>query len=235
MSGRAKFDLSRLPPSPDLSHERRYLAKGYRSIAGLDEAGRGAWAGPVIAAAVILPPVTGRAAVRGLAEALAGVRDSKELTPGQRDHWFETIMEVALAVGIGGCGPGEVDGDGLIPATRAAMERALASLPVPPDCLLIDALRLPTVPLPQHDLIKGDMRSLSIAAASVVAKVNRDRAMAKLDELYPGYHFARHKGYGTQAHQAALRELGPSPIHRMSYAPVQALGACMFDGFEMPC
>lgn len=235
MSGRAKLDPSLLPPSPDLRHERRCLARGWRAIAGVDEAGRGAWAGPVVAAAVILPPCHGRASERHLLDTLSGVRDSKELTPRQRDYWIEKILEVALAVGVGGCGPGEVDGDGLIPGTRAAMERALACLPVPPDCLLLDAIRLPDVSLPQTDLIKGDMRSLSIAAASVVAKVSRDRAVAKLDEIYPGYGFARHKGYGTAAHQAALKALGPCPAHRRSYAPVQALGACVLGEVEAPC
>jgi ribonuclease HII len=188
-------------------------------VAGLDEVGRGAWAGPVVAAAVILPPAQPR-----LSSALRGVTDSKQLTARQRERLAEVIGAVALAVGVGGAGAGEVDRDGLIGATRAAMARAIAMLPLPPEALLIDALDLrPVVPLPQAAVIHGDALSLSIAAASIIAKVSRDRWMAGLDQRYPGYGFARHKGYGTAAHSAALARLGVSEAHRRSYAPVARL------------
>jgi ribonuclease HII len=204
---------------PTLRLEKRFRACGYRLIAGVDEAGRGAWAGPVVAAAVILPLDR-----PGLRAALRGVNDSKRLTPRQRDRFYEVICSVALAVGVGGAGPGEIDRDGIVAATRAAMERALAMLNPPPEALLIDGLDLtPAVGLPQRSIIHGDALSLSIAAASIVAKVSRDRALAALDARYPGYGFARHKGYGTRAHQAALKQLGITDVHRKSYAPISRL------------
>jgi ribonuclease HII len=204
---------------PRLTLERRWWRQGYQHVAGLDEVGRGAWAGPVVAAAVILPPAQPR-----LSSALRGVTDSKQLTARQRERLAEVIGAVALAVGVGGAGAGEVDRDGLIGATRAAMARAIAMLPLPPEALLIDALDLrPVVPLPQAAVIHGDALSLSIAAASIIAKVSRDRWMAGLDQRYPGYGFARHKGYGTAAHSAALARLGVSEAHRRSYAPVARL------------
>ncbi|MBI4769969.1 MAG: ribonuclease HII [Chloroflexi bacterium] len=206
-----------LPERPDLTFEQRFLAAGHTLIAGLDEAGRGAWAGPVVAAAVILP--LDRPDLPALLE---GVNDSKQLSPLQREAAFERIRRVALAVGVGGAGPGEVDRDGLIQATRAAMLRALAALQSAPQALLLDHLTLPTVVLPQTALVKGDARSLSIAAASIVAKVSRDRAMAALERFHPGYGFAAHKGYGTPAHRAALARLGVSEVHRRSYRPVAA-------------
>jgi ribonuclease HII len=188
---------------------------GVRYIVGLDEAGRGAWAGPVVAAAVVLP--VGRF---DLARALTGVRDSKQMTPRQRAVWAERIREVALAYAVGEASAEEVDGGGLLPATRAAMERALAALPLAPEHLFIDHLRLPGTALPQTVLIHGDARSLSIAAASVLAKTARDRLMLSLDDHYPGYGFQRNKGYGTAEHRAALRARGPCAIHRFSYAPL---------------
>jgi ribonuclease HII len=172
----------------------------------------------VVAAAVILPLER-----RGLAAALRGVNDSKQLTARQREKLFDVIHSVALAVGVGGAGAAEVDRDGLVPATRAAMQRAVAMLAAPPDALLVDALDLrPVIPLPQEAVIYGDALCLSIAAASIVAKVSRDRWMAGLDERYPGYGFARHKGYGTAEHIAALARLGVSDMHRKSYAPIAA-------------
>jgi ribonuclease HII len=208
-------------PVPRLTFERRWWRQGYQRVAGLDEVGRGAWAGPVVAAAVILPPDQPR-----LSAALRGVTDSKQLTPRQRERLAEVIGSAALAVGVGGAGAGEVDRDGLIAATRAAMERAIALLAVPPDALLVDALDLaPVVPLPQQAIVYGDSRSLSIAAASIIAKVARDRWMVGLDARYPGYGFARHKGYGTAGHCAALAQLGVSHAHRRSYAPIARLCA----------
>ncbi len=204
---------------PSLTLERRFRRRGFALIAGIDEAGRGAWAGPVVAAAVILP--LDRPDLR---KSLKGVNDSKQLTARQRERLYPVIRSVALAVGVGGAGPEEIDRDGIVPATRAAMERALAMLAVPPDALLIDAVDLRAiVDLPQHSLVRGDSISLSIAAASIVAKVSRDRMMVKLDALYPGYGFGKHKGYGTVVHQAALERLGVSETHRRSYRPIQKL------------
>jgi ribonuclease HII len=175
----------------------------------------------VVSAAVILP--AGQANLRA---ALRGVTDSKLLTPRQRERLFHTIHAVAVSVGVGGAGAGEVDRDGLLAATRASMQRAIAMLDPQPQALLVDALDLSAVtPLPQRCPIHGELRSLSIAAASIVAKVYRDRWMMNLDQICPGYCFARHKGYGTAAHQAALARLGPCQVHRLSYAPLQAIMA----------
>ena len=204
-----------LPCFPDLEHEARLWASGVGRLAGVDEAGRGAWAGPVIAAAVILPQDDPRLQAR-----LAGVRDSKLMTARQRELWAGCILDVALAVGVGATSPEEVDELGLIAATRRAMRLAIRALGPAPDHLLIDHLRLTGVSIPQTPLTHGDALSLSIAAASVIAKVSRDRHMAELELAWPGYGFAVHKGYGTKLHQAALSRLGPSPVHRRTYAPV---------------
>jgi ribonuclease HII len=203
---------------PDLKEERALQAQGLTRIAGVDEAGRGSWAGPVVAAAVVLPLDR-----LDLTQALRGVRDSKQCTPKQRDELFERIQETALAVGVGAVPPGRIDEIGIVPATREAMAQAVSQLKVRPDALLIDALRLPDLSLPQRPLTRGDARSLSIAAASIVAKVTRDRTMVSLDAQHGAYGFARHKGYGTRGHQQALAFLGPSPIHRLSYAPLKKL------------
>jgi ribonuclease HII len=186
-------------------------------VAGLDEAGRGAWAGPVVAAAVVLPLER-----FDLARQLAEVRDSKQLTVRQRERCAEAVLSIALSAAVGQAEAAEVDALGLLPATRAAMGRALAQLSVQPRHLLLDHLRLPESPLEQSPITHGDALVLSIAAASVLAKVARDRLLVELDRLYPGYGLARHKGYGTAEHLAALLRLGPSPIHRRSYAPVAA-------------
>jgi ribonuclease HII len=204
---------------PGLTFERRWWREGRRWVAGLDEVGRGAWAGPVVAAAVILPPEQ-----PALRAALKGVTDSKLCTARQRERLFHDIYRVALSVGVGGAGAGEVDHDGLLVATRAAMQRAVAMLNPQPEALLVDAVDLRAqVPLPQHWPIHGELRSLSIAAASIIAKVYRDRWMEGLDLRCPGYGFAQHKGYGTVQHIAALARLGPCEFHRLSYAPVMRL------------
>lgn len=204
---------------PTLKLERRFLAQGCQLIAGIDEAGRGAWAGPVVAAAVIFPLDR-----RNLASALKGVNDSKKLTARQRERLYDVICEVAVTVGVGGAGPGEIDSGGIVPATRAAMQRAVAMLHPQPEALLIDAVNLQSlISLPQHFLPYGDSISLSIAAASIIAKVSRDRAMVALGTRYPGYSFAKHKGYGTVLHKAALEELGVSETHRRSYGPIRKL------------
>ncbi len=212
----ARFDPAQLPAAPDLSFEIPLWAAGIVRVGGIDEAGRGAWAGPVAAGAVILPPdpqLPGR---------LAGVRDSKQMTPAQRDFWAREIRAAALAWGVGFASPQEIDQIGIVGATRQAAGRALAALTLAPDYLLVDFLDLPEAGLPQRALIKGDARSLSIAAASVLAKTARDALMGSLDADYPGYGFARHKGYGTRRHQEALALLGPSAVHRRSFAPVRA-------------
>ena len=204
---------------PGLRLERQWVREGRRLVAGLDEAGRGAWAGPVVAGAVILPLDD-----RRLRAALRGVCDSKLLTPRERERLYERILATALAVGVGGAGPGEVDRDGLMAATRAAMQRAVTLLSPQPEALLLDAVDLRAeVDLPQRWLPHGEAASLSIAAASIVAKVSRDRAMLALHEQYPAFNFARHKGYGTAAHHAALRRWGVTDIHRRSYAPIRQL------------
>lgn len=203
---------------PDLTNERELWASGYRLVAGLDEVGRGAWAGPVFAAAVILP-----ADCLDLEQNLCEVRDSKQLSPRQRSALAGVIAAHALAIGVGQSPHVEVDRCGIVAATCAAMRAALAELGHPPDYLLIDALKLPQVALPQRPIVKGDEICLSIAAASIVAKVARDAYCLQLEQEYPGYGFACHKGYGTAEHRAALARLGPSPVHRLSYEPVQRL------------
>jgi len=202
---------------PDLREEMVFYKQGYRLIAGLDEAGRGSWAGPVAAGAVILP-----LSHDGLEQALDGVRDSKQLNPSERERLYDVIQTEALAVGVAMVPPDQIDELGIVPATKKAMALAIARLPSPPDFLLVDFLRLPWLDYPQKSIVHGDALCLSIAAASIVAKVSRDRFMVELDGQYPGYGFARHKGYGTPQHRAALDRLGPSPIHRFSYAPVRA-------------
>jgi ribonuclease HII len=201
---------------PDITFEQALWTGGIKLIAGVDEAGRGAWAGPVAAGAVILPQRP------DLAERLAGVRDSKQMTALQRSYWAEIIHELACAWGIGFSSAEEIDALGILPATRLAMQRAIEKLAHAPQHLLVDAVRLPQVTLPQQALIKGDVHVLSIAAASVLAKTARDALMVELDASFPGYSLARHKGYGTAAHRAAVQRLGPCPIHRRSYAPIRA-------------
>jgi ribonuclease HII len=202
----------------DLQYEYNLRAQGYHLIAGLDEAGRGAWAGPVVAGAVILPLDR-----FDLAHALRGVNDSKQLTPAQREDLVPRILEVAVAGGVGHATNQEIDTLGIVPATRLAMQRALACLSIEPDTLLIDSLELPEVPLPFTALIKGDQKSLSIAAASILAKVSRDHFMDELDTEFPNYGFRLHKGYGTALHQHTLRTFGPCNVHRMTFAPVQEM------------
>lgn len=185
-------------------------------VAGLDEAGRGAWAGPVVAAAVILPPdpqVTSR---------LAEVCDSKLLSPEERALCRIEIEAAALCWAVGSASPREIDRINILNATRLAMRRALAALCVSPQALLIDALLLQQVDLPQTAIIKGDQISLSVAAASVLAKTERDRMMTRMDRRHPGYGFGRHKGYGTPHHSLALQVLGVCAIHRHTYRPVAA-------------
>ena len=210
-----KKTILNLPTAPNLDHEMEIWNRHGNLIAGLDEAGRGAWAGPVTAGAVILPQKN------NLLEVLSGVNDFKQLTALKRDHWAAIIHSEALAWGVGFASHEEIDQLGIISATRLAMMRALQRLSRSPDHLLIDALKLPQVKLPQTALIKGDCRSLSIAAASILAKTSRDAYMIEQDQLFPEYGFARHKGYGTRRHQQTLREFGPCQIHRQSFNPIR--------------
>ena len=201
---------------PDAAHEHTLRELGFRRVAGIDEVGRGPLAGPVTASAVVMP--------EEVPETWFGlIRDSKQMSAERREFACEQIQLHARAVGVGSASSTEIDLMGIVPATRLAMTRALEDLDVAPDHLLIDALELPEVDLPQTPIIKGDAISISIAAASVVAKVTRDRLMVGSYELrHPGYGFARNKGYGTAEHMAALRMLGPCPIHRYSFAPVRS-------------
>ncbi len=195
-----------------LAYERAWWEEG-RVVAGLDEAGRGAWAGPVVAGAVILPPEPER-----LRQALAGVDDSKRLTPAARERLYDRIRDVA-ATAVGVIHASVIDEIGILNATYQAMEAALAALSFTPDALLIDHIPRPLGDWEQIRLVRGERASLSIAAASIIAKVYRDRLMVELDGEYPGYGLARHKGYGTRQHQRAIAELGPAPIHRLSWGP----------------
>jgi len=201
---------------PTLNRERRLLRRGFFQVAGLDEAGRGAWAGPLSAGAVILP-----IRLPALRAILHNVRDSKQMTPRQRMLAAEKIRSVAVAWAVGSASAEEVDRIGPLRATRLAMIRAIAGLQTVPDHLLIDYLTLPESTLPQTAVTHGDALSLSIAAASVIAKTWRDEHMTALERLYPGYGFARHKGYGTGGHAEMLARLGACPEHRRSYAPVR--------------
>jgi len=197
---------------PDLSYETN-LWPYYRHIAGLDEAGRGALAGPVAVGAVILPQDRS-----SLARSLAGVRDSKQMTPHERESLAPRIREAALTWNVGFASAEEIDSQGIVPATRLAALRALSGLSLAPQFLLTDfRLELPQLDVSQTALVKGDALCLSIAAASVLAKTSRDQLMCELDLHYSGYGLGKHKGYGTQAHRSALRQLGSSPIHRKSF------------------
>jgi ribonuclease HII len=198
--------------SPDLSHEKK-LWLAYKHIAGLDEAGRGALAGPVCVGAVILPDDNPH-----LMRTLGGVRDSKQLTPRQRHQLAPRIKEIARAWGIGFASADEIDALGIVPATRLAASRALEAISFFPEFLLTDfRLELPELDVSQTALVKGDQRSLSIASASILAKTARDELMVGLDIQYLQYGFARHKGYGTLFHRTMITKLGYSPIHRKTF------------------
>jgi ribonuclease HII len=198
---------------PDLDFESELWGGGLLHVAGLDEAGRGALAGPVAVGAVILPNDKTL-----LASTLAGARDSKQMTPLERDSLAPRIRETALAWAVGFAGAHEIDQQGIVRATRLAAIRALHQFTVTPQYLLTDfRLELPQLDIPQRSFVKGDARCLSIACASILAKTERDALLRELDGQYPGYGLAKHKGYGTQAHRSALERLGYSPIHRRSF------------------
>lgn len=193
---------------PDFALERPHWSAGLRRVAGVDEAGRGCLAGPVVAAAAILPPDAD----------LPGLDDSKKLTPERRDALYDRIHAEALAVGVGACSPAEIDELNILWAAMEAMRRAVVDLALPPDLALIDGNRVPPgLPIPAEAIVKGDAKSLSIAAASIIAKVTRDRLLVALDAEHPAYGFAGHKGYPTAQHYAALAAHGPTPHHRRTF------------------
>jgi ribonuclease HII len=198
--------------TPGLHLEQALWQHGIQHIGGIDEAGRGAWAGPVMAGAVILP------ATPEIAGLLTGVRDSKQMTPLQRTRWAAEIKSVVLAWAVGAASAAEIDALGILPANRLAMTRAIQGLSLSPEHYLFDFIHWKDCPYPGERLVRGESQSLSIAAASVLAKTARDEWMRQLEEEFPGYGFARHKGYGTTIHQEAIRRLGLCAIHRQSFA-----------------
>jgi len=199
---------------PSFVEEKRLKSQGYQLIAGIDEAGRGALAGPVVAAAVILPHHIDT-------PWLSQIKDSKQLSPTKRELLFHHIKELAISIGIGMIHNEVIDTQGIIKATRLAMKSAVDQLSPPPEFLLIDYMLLPEISLPQKGITNGDKLCFSIACASIMAKVARDQLMVELDRIYPGYKFAQHKGYGTKEHITCLRRLGASPTHRQSFKPVK--------------
>jgi ribonuclease HII len=201
-------------PTPEITmweFEELAWKHGFRAIAGIDEAGRGPLAGPVVAAAVILPP----------GAILAGVNDSKKLTASVRESLYDRIMATALSVGFGSSDSEVIDRINILQATLRAMEEAVGNLSLPPDCLLIDGISPTRLPIHQKTIKKGDSLSISIAAASIIAKVARDRMMLEYEKQFPGYGFSGHKGYGSASHMAAIAELGPCPIHRLTFGGVR--------------
>ena len=199
------------PPHNMLEFEALARRQGFRIIAGVDEAGRGPLAGPVVAAAVIMPE----------GHLIPGVNDSKKLTAARRNLLYAKIMTQAVSVGVGVSDCQTVDRINVLQATLRAMETAVQGLTVAPDCILIDGISKTLLQIHQKTIKKGDSLSLSIAAASIIAKVTRDRMMEEYDREYPGYGFAGHKGYGSAAHLAAIVALGPTPIHRLTFRGVR--------------
>lgn len=196
-------ELARLETMKEFEREYDYC----QYICGIDEVGRGPLAGPVVAGAVILPKD----------ETILYLNDSKKLSEKKREALYEEIMDKAVATGLGMVGPGRIDEINILQATYEAMRQAIGNLKFRPDLLLNDAVTIPEVDIPQVPIIKGDAKSISIAAASIIAKVTRDRLMVEYDKLMPGYDFASNKGYGTKVHMEALKKLGPTPIHRRSF------------------
>lgn len=195
---------------PDLRYERRLWKLGIDAVAGVDEAGVGPMAGPVVAAAVVFAPEM----------FISGVHDSKQLTHEQREELFTPIRERAIAIGVGIAEVNEIDRLNIYWATMSASRRALSALNLAPGHVLVDGRLIPGLDLPQTKIVGGDRKSFCIAAASIIAKVTRDRLMHEFDRLYPGYGFAEHKGYCTPGHMRIVEERGPTPIHRRSFSPV---------------
>jgi ribonuclease HII len=203
-----------MPASAPYRYEGQAWRAGHARVAGVDEAGRGPLAGPVVAAAVVVTPE----------HRVRGVADSKLLSEERREELFLLIHERAFAVGVAIVDHATIDRVNILQATRLAMLDALARLPIPPDFVITDFVALPSVACPQRNLVDGDARCASVAAASIVAKVTRDRIMRELDKQFPEYGFARHKGYGTPDHMAAIDRFGPCPVHRRSFAGVWRQG-----------
>ena len=203
-----------MPASAPYRYEGQAWRAGFARVAGVDEAGRGPLAGPVVAAAVVVTPE----------HRIRGVADSKILSEERREELFVLIHERAFAVGVSIVDHATIDRVNILQATRLAMVDALARLPIPPDLIITDFVALPSVTCPQKNLVDGDARCASVAAASIVAKVTRDRIMRELDKEFPEYGFARHKGYGTPDHIAALDRYGPCPVHRRSFSSVWRQG-----------
>jgi ribonuclease HII len=212
-----------VPHLPNLDHENELNSQGYELIAGIDEVGRGALAGPVVASAVILPS-------RASLPWFERVRDSKELDAKKRETLFGLINQEAVAVGVGIVPAKIIDSMNILKATKLAMMQAVENLLTQPTFLLIDRITLLQCPIAQRGITRGDKLCLSIACASIIAKVTRDRIMEEFDQVYPGYGFAHHKGYGTAEHMSCLRRLGPSSIHRLYFAPVRNLIASQRSG-----
>lgn len=206
-----KEQSAQAPCGPDYSFEKKHQEAGCRFIVGIDEAGRGPLAGPVVAAALHLPASV----------SLSGLNDSKKLSERRREALFEEILsESAILFSVGIVEAEEIDRINILQATHLAMKKAVEGLSSVPDMCLIDGLPVRNFPFPQESIVKGDGKSLSIAAASIIAKVTRDRIMKKYAELYPQYGFEKHSGYGTRMHLEALKKYGPVPIHRRSFSPV---------------
>ena len=206
--------ITNLPEKPHIDYERQLWEDGIQVVAGLDEAGRGAWAGPVFAAAVVLPND------ERICDLLSGVRDSKRMTALQRQRWEGCIKSASVDWAITSASNEEIDEIGIVPATCLAMQRAINEISNPPGYLLVDYLNIQDCSSPQLSIPKGDCQSLSIAAASVLAKTGRDAFMVELDSQYPGYGFAQHKGYGTKKHRDSIEQKGLLAIHRKTFRPM---------------
>lgn len=213
-----------------LDHEREAWQAGSARVAGIDEAGRGPLAGPVVAAAVLFDRTWLEREADG---ALKGLNDSKQLSPSRRELFFARLTSddwrAVVSYGVAEASVEEIDALNILRATHLAMRRAVEKIAGGVDLALVDGLPVHGLPVPHKAIVKGDASSLSIAAASVLAKVTRDHLMVALDAQYPGYGFAAHKGYGTAAHLKALAQLGPSPVHRRSFAPVNAVQLSLFE------
>lgn len=212
MKRKESFDQAKRKLEEMSQYERMYKKQGYTNIAGIDEVGRGPLAGPVVAAAVILPDDFN----------ILGIDDSKKLTENKREELFVSIREVAISIGVGIVDAKEIDEINIYEATKKAMGAAISDLHILPDFLLVDAMKL-TTPFPSEAIIKGDSKSISIAAASIIAKVTRDRMMKEMAQSYPEYHFEQNMGYGTREHLEALQQYGATPFHRRTFAPVKEL------------